>query len=335
MQVVFHADDYGITPVQSERILECLGEGNEKSGTTGLLNSLSIFANSPCFEECADLLEARIAHIDPAQNSRGLRIGLHVNLVEGSCVADPEQVPMLVDGSGMFRLGFTGLLKLSKSNERPELQRQIETEIDAQLALMTSRFPQMRDALRVDGHQHAHIIPVVFDALLASIDRSGCKLEYMRVPVESTAPFSSPSVFKRIRPVNLAKRLLLGRLWKQNLKAHPQMAATALTAAFCGVLFSGEMTADNVQSVFDRLVSDAASRNLDLEVLFHPGVVDEASQCLNPALSGFVEFSTSKNRMLEAQTLKSFRIVWQNELPTLERLTPISENNQQTLLPTD
>ncbi len=316
MQVIFHADDFGIDPVQSTRILDCCGG----AGAPGLLNSLSIFANSLRFDECAELLERKLASLSGRPDAQQLLIGLHVNLVEGHCVADPAQVPMLVDGDGMFDLGFLGLLKKSRSRQRAEAQRQIEIEIDAQLAKLVRRFPQMRDGLRVDSHQHTHAIPVVFDALLASIERSGCKLEHMRVPVESRQPFAPKQIAKRIRKVNLAKHKLLAHLWKQDAKAHPEAAAPA--SAFCGVLFSGEMTAANVEAVFDGLARDAAARELDLEVLFHPGIVDEAALCLNPALPGFVEFSTSPNRELEAQALKAFALESRDGLPALTRIAP-------------
>lgn len=359
MQLIFHADDYGITVSQSKRILQCCntnsanananqsssastsicesqqGQQSQQAQQTqhfGLLNSLSMFANSPHFDECADLLENKLGQTGSTtgstnisnNKSKHLHIGLHINLVEGHCVADPHNVPLLVDENGMFCLGFMGLLKNSNSKNRAELQHQIEIEIDAQLAKITSRFEQMRDALRIDSHQHTHAIPVVFDALLSSIARSGCSLKYMRVPVESLAPFASPSIFKRIRPVNLAKRALLGHLWKQNIKAHPNVPYAHPTAAFCGVLFSGEMSASNVEAAFSRLVDDTNTRNLDLELLFHPGIVDSPDECLNPTLQGFMDFSTSTNRELEAQALKSFELAYQNDLPLL-----IPKNKQE------
>ena len=98
MDFIFHADDFGITPEQSRRILECC---DDYPGGAGLLNSLSILAGSPRFEECADLLDGR---------PDGLRVGVHLNFVEGPCCADPVDVPLLVDEKGMFKLGYGGLL---------------------------------------------------------------------------------------------------------------------------------------------------------------------------------------------------------------------------------
>ena len=81
MDFIFHADDFGITPEQSRRILECC---DGCPGGRGLLNSLSVLAGSPRFEECASLLDGR---------PEGLRVGVHLNFVEGPCCADPAAVP--------------------------------------------------------------------------------------------------------------------------------------------------------------------------------------------------------------------------------------------------
>ena len=47
-----HADDFGICKQQAEAILELNSSWNSK----GTLNSISIFANSPCFIESCKLL---------------------------------------------------------------------------------------------------------------------------------------------------------------------------------------------------------------------------------------------------------------------------------------
>ena len=64
----FHADDYGVTPEQSERILDCYKQG--------VLNSISVLPNSPALVECRKLL-------DEADPKHQIRRVLHINLVEG------------------------------------------------------------------------------------------------------------------------------------------------------------------------------------------------------------------------------------------------------------
>lgn len=101
-----HADDFGITPVQSKEILSLSSSCNG----IGALNSVSIFANSPAFDEAASLAQPYV--------DRGvLRVCLHLNLVEGPSLSNPERIPLLVNEHGMFKNSFIGLLKLGIINK--------------------------------------------------------------------------------------------------------------------------------------------------------------------------------------------------------------------------
>jgi len=116
MDLIFHADDFGITPEQSEHILRC----SDICGGTGALNSLSVLVNSPHFPTCADLLDE---HLD------SLRVGLHVNIVEGRCCADPATIPLLVDGNGVFKHSFAELLFAPRGEMRCAYRSQLAAEI--------------------------------------------------------------------------------------------------------------------------------------------------------------------------------------------------------------
>ena len=107
MHIIFHADDFGITRQQSERILCC----STVCGGKGVLNSTSILVNSPAFSECATLIQ-------PHVESQSIQLGWHVNLLEGSCCAPSQNIPLLVNASGLFDKSFTQLLKLSKSTQK-------------------------------------------------------------------------------------------------------------------------------------------------------------------------------------------------------------------------
>lgn len=296
MDVIFHADDFGITPEQSERILATCGLWDG----TGVLNSLSAFANSPRFEDCALLLDGR---------PEGLRVGTHLNFVEGHCCADPRCLPLLTDENGMFRLGYGGLLKASASKAvAAELRREVALETRAQVSRMLERFPELAAGVRLDGHQHTQLIPAVFRGVLDAASEEGWMLEYLRVPAEPTAPFLEPAVLKTVRPVNWVKHALLNSLW-----AHDERALAAsglppyreLSAVFCGVAFSGHMDAARVREVYPGLRKAAEDRGMALELLFHPGRVTKAADCLNPALPGFVEFSCGEGRDVEWEALRS------------------------------
>lgn len=87
-------------------------------GGKGLLSSVSVLATSPRFEECAPLLDAC---------SDELRISVHLNFVEGPCAANPEDLPLLVDEKGFFKLGYGGLLAASVGPRSAELERELRS----------------------------------------------------------------------------------------------------------------------------------------------------------------------------------------------------------------
>jgi len=289
MDMIFHADDYGITADQSQIILDCARHG--------LLNSTSVLTTSPAFGECADLLDGR---------PEDMRIGLHVNLVEGPCAADPADVPLLVDERGMFCQGFGGLLKLSQGPRRAEFVRQVKVEVAAQAGRFVERFPQTCDAFRVDGHQHTQLIPAVFDAIMQVVDEAGLRLEYFRVPVEPLSAFMGSDVRSTIRPINMVKKVTLSSLWLMDRARFADYEDKS--ALFCGVLFSGSMDQERVRKVFPAYVQRAEKRGMDLEMLFHPGGLPSAEACLDPTGEGFVDFYLSEGRRIEREALSGLKL---------------------------
>ena len=230
MDFIFHADDFGITPEQSRRILECC---DGCPGGRGLLNSLSVLAGSPRFEECASLLDGR---------PEGLRVGVHLNFVEGPCCADPVDVPLLVDEKGMFKLGYGGLLAGSWGARSAELRRQLTVEAGAQIARVVGRFPELAGHLRVDGHQHTQLIPAVFDATLEAVRRSGCTLEYLRIPAEPTRAYLRSGVAGTVtnlrhRMVDLHVGLIVGASAAATAPAG-RLVATLVSPSVGAILFN-------------------------------------------------------------------------------------------------
>ena len=104
------------------------------------------------------------------------------------------------------------------------------------------------------------------------------------------------------------KHALLNALWRRDRRV---LAASGLpsyervSAVFCGVLFSGHMDQGRVSCVLPALTDEARRRDMSLELLFHPGRVASATECLNPALPGFVEFSCGEGRDVEHDALRS------------------------------
>lgn len=286
---LFHADDFGITVKQARAVLALCGA----CGGHGALGSVSIFSNSPAFDQAA--LLAR-----PFVEEGKLLMGLHLNLVEGRPCSPPADIPLLVGERGTFAHSFTGLLKLSRGPQRNQLQQQLQRECRAQLERFLEAFPQQRTALRLDSHQHTHAIPQVLDALLAAARTCGCTLSHVRTPVEPLSPhLASPRALLRISPVNLAKDALLTWLWRANRDKLPAGCATSL---FCGVVLSGRM--DRVDdTLVSRFATLAQRRNTKAELLFHPVSVP-VGECLDPGNQPFAAACASPGRDAEARTLR-------------------------------
>ena len=239
---IIHADDFGINLAQSYKILEC----SSACGGAGPLNSTSILVGSPHARECAELIK-------PFVDAEKMRIGLHLNLVEGQSCAAAESVPDLVDKNGMFCLSFTQLLSRGKSVRkcekgaaknkktlhtskcRPTFYEQLCAEIRAQLDKYFELFPRERQSLRIDTHQHTIMIPAVMQATFDAIKNSGAALEYMRIPTEPLTPYASTlSNWKNYPPVNFVKNGLLNSLWKpckKIIEANDSLIASTESAA--------------------------------------------------------------------------------------------------------
>ena len=282
---LFHADDYGITTDQAREILTL----STACGGFGVLNSVSIFTNSSAFEEAAELARG---HVERGR----LLIGLHLNLVEGHPLSAPDAVPLLVGSRYTFSHDFLRLLAASRGPHREALRAQLVTECRAQIARFLTAFPEMREHLRIDSHQHTHAIPIVFDALSRALDAEHCTVEHLRAPVEPLGPHKT--IGTDITAANHAKVWLLSCLWQHCDRS--RIPAADQAPLFCGVALSAHM--DQVTSnLVDAFRKEAGERSC--EFLFHPVRVPEDT-CLDPENAPFTAACASSERDLEAEALR-------------------------------
>ncbi len=278
-RIIYHADDFGANEEVSEHILDCYREG--------ALNSLSILPNSPWLARCMEMLEPY---------RKKVAVSIHFNLAEGHCLADPREVPWLVDERGMFAISFFKVLLLSFTGRRRELKRQIRTEVQAQLERM---LPYV-STLRIDSHQHYHMIPVVLESILEAA--GGHEIAFIRIPAEPIVPFlRHPGLYKTYRPINLVKNLVLHML---RLLDEPLLRPyRKKTAVFFGIVLSGGMDLKRVRILLGDFKRIADKKRLPLEVLCHPGRGMEAERLMDPENALCKEFYMSHNRSMEKETL--------------------------------
>ena len=150
MALIIHADDFGITVEQSKAILEL----SDACGGHGALSSMSMFANSPAFKECAELVR-------PFVDAGKIKLGLHLNIVEGHPVSNPDDVPLLVNERGTFSHSFMGYLMAStlRTGDRDGIREQLAREFSEQIKRYLEAFPDQRRNLRRHASTHAHGAP--------------------------------------------------------------------------------------------------------------------------------------------------------------------------------
>lgn len=289
--IYFHADDYGMTPPSNARIEDCWKEG--------LVNSVSIMPNG------------NLAEAIPHLSGQGLRLAVHLNLVEGKALSPAGQTDLLTGPDGSFRHSFGGLLKLSLSPQRKRFREQVYQELRLQLLAVAAALPP-GEQLCVDSHQHTHMIPLIFHTLLQVITDCRLPIGAIRIPAEPISPFlCCPSLYRTYSPLNLVKQLVLKGLYLFDRPAHRRSGIPA--SLFCGILFSGRMDRARVEKVLPRFYRLACRKDRDLELLFHPGGIDPGQPFFDPGKTSFHPFYLSQGRQEEYLALHTLHFTPQDQ----------------------
>ena len=322
----FHADDYGLFPEQSKRILHCM--------ESGALNGVSIMPNSPYLQECMQMLAEACAtrrtsasskdsgfsdgtdvpESDTIRSVAGLSrpnppvsLTIHLNLVEGKALSPLHKVASLTNKDGVFRPSFGKLLLVSCAPVlRGRFLRQIRTEFRYQIRRCKPYFddPAFCQQIRLDSHVHFHMIPVVFDAMIQAAKLEDLHPSYIRIPKEPVFLYLKHlPCLEHVRPVNLLKVLILNLL---ALRARLRYGSTPLGAApalFSGVMLSGYMSKKNVRAILPDFLTLCKKKNQGLEMLFHPGAVCSEEELRQVTSADDKTFFTDIGRSEEAEAL--------------------------------
>ncbi len=274
--IYFSADDYGLCDSASAHIQQCIDEGG--------LNKVSVFPN-------LDPVDLR-----KISEHKSIRLSLHLNLVEGKCMANPEEITLIADKNGHLKHTFGGLLQ-SGLFHRKKLEAQVYKELKAQVLFWKSILPKSVP-FSIDSHQHTHMIPAVFNALLQVLCDEEIDLKYMRIPVEPLMPYiKTPSLYFTYKPINIMKQWLLKFLWLINKPKAKKYKIP--TSYFFGILFSGKMDAKRVNQILPKYQKLAKKDGRDIEVLFHPGYTNGCESDWKDKNIVFQEFYLSPNRKTE------------------------------------
>lgn len=271
-----HADDYALTVHTSQDILECMRKGK--------LDSISVLTNMSCSGKCMDMLVEAIPELPFLP-----QMSVHLDFVEGKCLAGSNEVPLLAKkGSDRIDLSWGSLFLLSfHPGKRKAAKEQLKKEIKAQIAVgwreitrcmeeaRKHHIPCKQKKLRIDAHQHAHMIPVVWEALTEVIAEENYEVEYIRNSKELLGVFLADfSLWKTYRPINFVKNRLL---YLFSFKVDRYVEEHSMQQMYLwGLVMSGRMDYDRIVRLYPAMMSKAGKAHRTLEFCIHPGrMLDE------------------------------------------------------------
>jgi hopanoid biosynthesis associated protein HpnK len=221
----------------------------------GILSTASLMVGAPA---AADAV-AR-ARLQP-----GLRVGLHLTLVDGHPVLPPEEIPALVGADGRFdrNMARAGLRFFAL----PRVRRQLAREIGAQFEAFRATGLALD---HVNAHKHMHLHPTVA-ALILAIGRD-YSMKAVRVPAEPVG------VLRRAFP-DERHAMPFYRPWIARLRRRLVGAGLAVNDHLFGLAGSGGMTEERVLRLLPHL-PDGVS-----EIYFHPAT--ERTPALAAAMPGY------------------------------------------------
>jgi hopanoid biosynthesis associated protein HpnK len=245
--VIFNADDFGASGKTNAAIIRAHAEG--------ILTSASLMVGEPGAVEAIRLAEA----------NPSLAIGLHVVLSNGLCTLPANSIPHLASSNGRFREdpAAAGMRMFFSSAARREVAQEVGEQFRtfAETGLPWSH---------VDGHQHLHMHPVVWDCVVRCCEEYGVRR--IRIPYEEFIPVS---------PGRLAARriewLFFRVLRKRCLRSLRGKEFTVAERVY-GHLETGSMTEEYVLELLGRLQGNTN------EIYFHPGTPHAQLMPHNPGM---------------------------------------------------
>ena len=245
-QLIVNADDFGLTESVNRGILDAHRDG--------IVTSATLMANGIAFESAA------------AASKRFYRlgIGVHLNLTEGTPVADAPRIRTLVDRGG--RLHMTpARLWAGIATGRVSLAH-IEFELRAQIKKV------IRTGVRpthFDGHKHIHVLPDVSEIVIQLAREFG--VPAVRCPMEQNAHASLPVRSLGPLAISRIKQYLVSRAvsaMARSFRRKLEQAGLLSPARFYGISDTGFLDASTIRRILANLPQGVS------ELMCHPGYRD-------------------------------------------------------------
>jgi len=230
MTIWITADDYGLHSDVNEAI--------EALARKGRLSAVSVMTH-------------RDATLDDVRKLATERVftGVHLTFTQERPLVDDSRLTPLLDREGRFPADHWGLARrlLLSPRSLPALRREASAQIERFLGLgLPLHF--------VNSHQHVHLLPPIWAALLALLS------DYPDAAVRQSA--SVPVAPSRSGLVALSSRVSW-RLWP---------LSGAMRIEPLGIDLSGRLTASAGGTILDAAPKPSATSRRQPELIFHPGL---------------------------------------------------------------
>ena len=267
---LLHADDLGLAEGVDAAIID-LAQSGRLQGSSLLVNGPSATATVKAWRGLAD----------PPM------LTLHFCLTEGHRLPNCPDLP-----TGFGSLLLASLLPWQRQRIAPQLRTVLLQQISRYRELTGQR------QIRLDGHQHIQLVPLVLDAVLdLARDESITWVRTTREPLPEGLPLRlwwrsvQTGGLLKWRVLQLLSRLAITRLRRAGLQTNRR---------FAGVLFSGSMFGTAFRRCWETAYSSiTAERAAQPVVLIHPALPDAASGMDQAAFQQSVAFFSSTNRQKE------------------------------------
>ncbi len=221
-RLIVTADDFGA----AVEVNEAVEEGARK----GVLRAASLMVAAG---GCADAVVR-------ARRTPGLRVGLHLVLVEGRPMRPATALPDLVTADGLFRTDMAAMG--ADIFFKPRVRRQLAQEIEAQFdAFAATGLPLDH----VNTHKHYHLHPTIAGLILKIGRPYG--LRASRAPIEPRA------VLAAVDPAAAPAPAYVTEPWARIVRARYRHAGMTMADQVFGLAWSGAMTPKRVAGIIQRL----------------------------------------------------------------------------------
>ena len=268
--LIVTADDFGLSPQVNEAV--------ERAHRGGILSAASLMVGAPAAAEAV-----RIARRLP-----GLRVGLHLALVDARPTLPAGEVPGLVGPDGWFRRDtarFGAELFFSTA-----MRRQLAREVAAQFAAYAATGLPLD---HVDAHQHFHLHPTVAGLMIRIGARH--RMQAVRVPAEPGA------VIRAVEPGARSALPAVTAPWTRLLARRLRRAGCRVPDQVFGLSWTGAMTEARVAGLLARLPAGTT------EIYTHPALdgaypgaaagyryADELAALVSPGVRAAAELSGAR-----------------------------------------